>query len=83
MRMLSPGQPVRVVLAVVTALLVSGAAVFLARASSTHPRAAAQVHPASQASPAKRRASVTQAASRTQAAAGTQTGSARQAVSAE
>jgi len=72
----------------VTALLVSGAAVFLALASGTHPRVAAQVHPAGQASSVSRsssiprRAPVTQAASRTQAAAGTQTFSARQAVSA-
>jgi D-alanyl-D-alanine carboxypeptidase (penicillin-binding protein 5/6) len=85
-RTLSPGHPVRVVLAVVTALLVSGAAVFLALASGTHPRVAAQVHSAGQASPVRRSASITRKgpvsqSSRTQAA-GTQTFSARQAVSA-
>ena len=66
-----------------TALLVSGAAVFLAGASSTHPRVAAQVHSPGQASSVTRGTSLTQTASRTQAAAGTQTTSARQAVSAE
>lgn len=66
-----------------TALLVSGAAVFLARTSGTHPRVAAQAHSPSQASSVTRGASLTQTASRTQAAAGTQTTSARQAVSAE
>ncbi|HTZ26583.1 MAG TPA: D-alanyl-D-alanine carboxypeptidase [Streptosporangiaceae bacterium] len=65
-----------------TALLVSGAAVFLARTSSTHPPTAAQVHSPGQASPGTRGGSLTQTASRTQAAAGTQTFSARQAVSA-
>jgi serine-type D-Ala-D-Ala carboxypeptidase (penicillin-binding protein 5/6) len=86
-RTLSPGHPVRVVLAVVTALLVSGAAVFLALGSGTHPRVAAQVHSAGQASSVRRSASITrkgpvsQIASQAQAA-GTQTFSARQAVSA-
>ncbi len=92
--MLSPGHPVRVVLAVVTALLVSGAAVFLARASGTHPRVAAEVHPAAQASSVEQGASITRgasvtrkapvarAASRTRAGAGARTFSARQAVSA-
>jgi serine-type D-Ala-D-Ala carboxypeptidase (penicillin-binding protein 5/6) len=81
--MLSPGHPVRVVLAVLTALLVSGAAAFLARGSGTHPRVAAQVHPAGQASSVAPAASLTQTASRTHAAAGTQNSSARQAVSAD
>ena len=63
------------------ALLVSGAAVVLALASSTHPRVA--VHSPSQASSVTRGASLTQTASRTQAAAGTQTTSPRQAISAE
>jgi len=80
--MLSPGHPVRVALAIVTALLVSGAAVFLAYTSSTHPRMAAQVRSPGQASSVTRGASLTQAASRARAAAGTQTFSARQAVSA-
>ena len=66
-----------------TALLVSGAAVFLASASGTHPRVAVQAHSPGQASSVTRGASLTQTASRTQAAAGTQTISARQAVSAE
>jgi serine-type D-Ala-D-Ala carboxypeptidase (penicillin-binding protein 5/6) len=66
-----------------TALLVSGAAVFVARASGTHPHAAAQVHSAGRASAIGRGASVTQTSSRTQAAAGAQTESARQAISAE
>jgi serine-type D-Ala-D-Ala carboxypeptidase (penicillin-binding protein 5/6) len=65
-----------------TALLVSGAAIFLASASSTHPRVAVQVHSPGQASSLTRGASLTQTASRTHAAAGTQTASARQAVSA-
>jgi serine-type D-Ala-D-Ala carboxypeptidase (penicillin-binding protein 5/6) len=86
--MLSPGHPVRVVLAVLTALLVSGAAVLLAHASSTHPRVAAQIRSPGQASSVTRGASLTpgasltQTASRTHAAAGTQIASARQAVSA-
>jgi D-alanyl-D-alanine carboxypeptidase (penicillin-binding protein 5/6) len=83
--MLSPGHPVRVVLAVlavVTALLATGAAVFLARAGGTHPRLAAGVHPAGQARSVTRAVSITPAASRTQAAAGTQATSARQAISA-
>jgi serine-type D-Ala-D-Ala carboxypeptidase (penicillin-binding protein 5/6) len=78
----SSGQPVRVVLAVVTALLVTGAAVFLARGSGTHPRLAVQAHPAGQASPVTRAASITSTASRTQTATGTQAFSARQVVSA-
>ena len=65
-----------------TALLVSGAAVFLARASGTHPRVAIQAHSPGQASSVTRGASLTQTASRTQAAAGSQITSARQAVSA-
>jgi serine-type D-Ala-D-Ala carboxypeptidase (penicillin-binding protein 5/6) len=78
--MLSPGPPVRVVLAVVTALLVTaGAAVLVVRASGAHPRLAAQAHPAGH---ARRAASVRQAAPRTQAPAGTQNTSARQAVAA-
>ena len=72
-----------------TALLVSGAAVVLALASSTHPRVAARAHSPGQASSGTRGASVTrgasltQTASRTQAAAGIQTTSPRQAISAE
>jgi serine-type D-Ala-D-Ala carboxypeptidase (penicillin-binding protein 5/6) len=66
-----------------TALLVSGAAVVLALASSTHPRAAVQAHSPGQASSVTRGASLTQTASRTRAAAGTQTTSPRQAISAE
>jgi serine-type D-Ala-D-Ala carboxypeptidase (penicillin-binding protein 5/6) len=81
-RLRSPGIPVRVVLAVTTALLVSGAAVFLADTSSTHPRMAAAVHSPGHASPVTRGASLAQAASRAPAAAGTPTFSARQAVSA-
>jgi serine-type D-Ala-D-Ala carboxypeptidase (penicillin-binding protein 5/6) len=81
-RLLSPGHPARVVLAVTTALLVTGAAVFLAYTSSTHPRMAAAAHSPGQASSVARGASLTQAASRTPAAAGTPTFSARQAVSA-
>jgi len=80
--MFSPGHPFRVALAVLTALLVSGAAVFLARASGTHTPVAAQVRRVAQAKPVARGASVTQTASRAQAAAGTQNVSARQAVSA-
>jgi serine-type D-Ala-D-Ala carboxypeptidase (penicillin-binding protein 5/6) len=64
------------------ALLVSGGAVFLARASGTHTTAAAQVHSARRARPVTPGASMTQTASRTQAAAGMQIASARQAVSA-
>jgi D-alanyl-D-alanine carboxypeptidase (penicillin-binding protein 5/6) len=79
--MLSPGHPVRVLLAVVTALLLAGAAVLLARASGTHPRSALQVHSVGHNS-VTRIVTVPRAASRTQDAAGTQAASARQAVSA-
>jgi len=66
-----------------TAVLVTAAAVVLVvRASGTHPRLAAQAHPARQARPARHAAPATQTASRTQAAAGTQAASARQAVAA-
>ena len=66
-----------------TAVLVTaGAVVLVARASGTHPRLAAQSHPARQARPARRGASAKQTASRTRAAAGTQAASARQAVAA-
>jgi serine-type D-Ala-D-Ala carboxypeptidase (penicillin-binding protein 5/6) len=80
--MISPGQPVRVALAIMTALLVSGAAIFLAHTSGTRPRMAAQVHSPGQASSVTRGASLTQAASRARAATGSQSFSARQAVSA-
>jgi len=65
-----------------TAVLVTGAAIFLARTSGTPPRTAAQVRSPGQASSVTRGSSLTQTASRTQAAAGAQTFSARQAVSA-
>ncbi len=77
-----------------TALLVSGTAVFLARASGTQPRLAVHVHSVGRPGSVTRAASVaraasrtrtaagTQAASRTRTEAGTQAASARQAVSA-
>jgi D-alanyl-D-alanine carboxypeptidase (penicillin-binding protein 5/6) len=70
--MLLPRHPVRVPLAVLTALLVAGAAVLLASASGTHPRLAPQVHSVGH-------SSVMRAASGTQTAAGTQATLARRA----
>jgi serine-type D-Ala-D-Ala carboxypeptidase (penicillin-binding protein 5/6) len=65
-RMLSRWPAARVLLAVLTALALAGAAVLTANASGTHPRLAAHPHSVRQAS------SVTQAAQGTQIASGTQ-----------
>jgi D-alanyl-D-alanine carboxypeptidase (penicillin-binding protein 5/6) len=80
--MFSPRQAVRVLLAVLLALPVAGAAVLLAHASGTHPRLAPQVHSAGQAGSVTPAASATRSASGTRTAAGTQATAAKQAASA-
>jgi serine-type D-Ala-D-Ala carboxypeptidase (penicillin-binding protein 5/6) len=65
-----------------TALLVAGAAGFVAHASGTHPRLALQVRSVRQAGSVARAASVTRTASGRRTASGTQAVSPRQAVSA-
>jgi serine-type D-Ala-D-Ala carboxypeptidase (penicillin-binding protein 5/6) len=72
-RMLSRRPAVRLLVAVVAALAVAGAAVLSAHASGTHPRLAVSRHLGGRAS------SVTRAASGTQIAAGAQTGAGTQA----
>jgi serine-type D-Ala-D-Ala carboxypeptidase (penicillin-binding protein 5/6) len=77
--MLSPWHTVRVLLAVITALLAAGAAIRTADAASTHPPLALQVHPASQAGSVTGAASIPGAPAGTQAAPAGLSVSARQA----
>jgi D-alanyl-D-alanine carboxypeptidase (penicillin-binding protein 5/6) len=77
--MLSRRHAVRVLLAVLLALPVAGAAVLLAHASGTHPRLPPQVHRVGRAGSVTQAASATRSAFGTRAASGTQAAAARQA----